>query len=81
MYKQPTRQELLEEELECVDRHADNSWRHGCYMTNVYYRKSDNTYWEVMFQLSTDGEYNGISENDYDIRQVEKKQKMIIVYE
>lgn len=59
----PTVQELVDyfrgdsEDLIEVHEDADPSWRHGCYMTTVVQRASDNTHWEIVWQRSGDGEY------------------------
>ena len=77
----PTREQLLDEDgLERVSRVSDASWRHGTYETQVFKREEDNTFWEVIFQLSTDGETHGLREDDYDIRQVTPQEKTIIIY-
>lgn len=66
----PTCEEICEEELESVEREIDNSWRHGCYIYEVYRRQSDDTYWAVSYRLSTDGETNELREGSAEISQV-----------
>ena len=75
-----TCQQICDGELEPVSSHADPSWRHGCRMTNVYHRESDNTYWEARFRLSTDGECNELREGIANISQVEPFQEMATKY-
>lgn len=67
----PTCDEIWNEELKQVERNVDDGWRHGVYVSEVYYRTSDNTYWNASYQRSTDGETNGLREGDADISQVE----------
>ena len=77
----PKKEQLLEEDgLKVVSRISDPSWRHGTYETKVFCRGEDNTFWEVKFQLSTDGETNGLREGEYLIRQVTPQEKTIIIY-
>lgn len=80
---EPTKEDFLEEVLESVHREADDSWRHGCYIYQVFHRKEDDTYWAVNYNLSSDGETNGLREGDYDIDQVERVEKTIttVAYE
>jgi hypothetical protein len=71
------------DDFEFVNEEADPSWRHGCYMTTVYKRLSDQTYWSVNWQLSGDGEYNSIRDkeiSDMDIYQVEPYEQVITSY-
>jgi hypothetical protein len=58
----PTQDELWNEELELVHEDLDDSWRHGCNVTEVYFRESDNSYWQAQYQRSSDGETNGLRE-------------------
>ena len=77
----PTQETLLEEDgLNSVHREADDSWRHGCYITNVFHRVSDDTYWSVSYSLSTDCECNGLRDGQYDIVRVVPREKMVIWY-
>lgn len=81
----PTLEELYEDELgDPVFRAVEDSWRHGVRVTEVYKRESDNTFWQVHYRRSTDGEYNGLSPNDGDapeVKQVFPKQVLVTVYE
>ena len=66
--------------FECVDQEADNSWRHGCYMSEVYKRESDNTYWLACYRLSTDGEVNELGDGDAAITRVYPREVTTVVY-
>ena len=50
--------------FEQVHEDADPSWRHGCYMTTVFKRLSDETFWSVSWQKNGDGEYNSLRDGD-----------------
>jgi hypothetical protein len=66
-----------------VDEVADTSWRHGCYMTTVYRRISDNTFWQVNWQVSGDGETNSIRDREIssqNITQVEPYDVTVVKY-
>lgn len=66
-----TFKELWEEDkLEQIEREVDDSWRHGCYVYEIY-KDETGKYFSVSYQLSTDGEYHGIRENDFDLYEVE----------
>ena len=64
-----TAEEILEQELEPVWRETDDSWRHGSYVSEVYERKEDGTFWMVNYRLSTDRETNELREGYADIGQ------------
>lgn len=66
--------------FEEVSSHADPSWRHGCYMTDVYRRKSDGTFWQVSYRRSGDGETCGLREGDGDVVQVTPVTKTVTEY-
>ena len=74
----PTQEDLCEDRLKKVHRESDDSWRHGCRIYEVYHRESDDTYWAVNYNLQTDGEYNGLRENDYTIEQVERIEETVV---
>jgi hypothetical protein len=77
----PTAEQLLDEDgLKSVHREADDSWRHGCYISEVFHRNSDNTYWMVNYRLSHDGETNGLRDGDYSLDQVEPFEKTVTDY-
>ena len=69
MVKPPTCAEL--QEMTCVFRDADDSWRHGSYVTQVFRRDEDQTYWQAKYRLSTDGETNELREGIATIVEVE----------
>ena len=60
----PTIEDFREERLESVRRELDDSWRHGNRVHEVFHRKEDGTYWSVKYRLSTDGETNGLLDDD-----------------
>lgn len=64
-----------------VHREADDSWRHGSYVYEVFHRISDDTHWATNYNEQSDGEYVGLREEDYSIDQVEPHAKMIEVIE
>jgi hypothetical protein len=77
--KKPTCEELLEIE-DTVCRATDDSWRHGCRVSEVYHRASDGTYWEANYNLSTDGETHGLADGDAEITEVEPVQETVTSY-
>lgn len=64
----PTAQQLsnawLEEtdDFELVREESDPSWRHGCYMTWVFKRLEDGTFWSTSGTQSGDNEHNSLRE-------------------
>ena len=79
--EQPTNEQMLDEDgLKCVERVADDSWRHGSYISQVFHRQSDNTYWAVSYELSTDGETHGLRDGDFNITQVYPHEVVSVVY-
>lgn len=77
----PTCGDLFQEELgDPVLRTADDSWRHGSVVSEVYERASDGTFWKAVYQRQTDGEYNGLREGDADITQVEPYAVVTVKY-
>jgi len=63
MLPKPTCKDILnKEDFESVHREADDSWRHGSYVTEVFRRIVDETYWQVCYHLSTDRETNDLRE-------------------
>lgn len=75
----PTREQIFNEELELITESADPSWQHGCNMTAVY-KREDGTFWEAKYQKSTDGEYNGLRDDNARITQVFPERITITVY-
>lgn len=76
----PTCEEIFNELLEFVKQTIHSGWRHGVDREEVYFRKSDNTYWGVDYRVSTDGETHGLREGDADIYQVEPKEVKTVEY-
>ena len=79
----PTKQQIWNEEgFVEMHHHSDASWRHGTRETVVYKRESDETFWQAKFRLSTDGEVNGLRDEDEscDIVQVYPHWKTVTVY-
>lgn len=77
---EPTCYDIWNEKLEKVSSTSDPSWRHGCYMEEVY-KREDETYWSVGYRRSTDGETNELREGLATIFQVWPKSRMVTVYE
>ena len=78
---EPTCKDLfLEDGYVPVHRDSDDSWRHGAYISEVFKRDSDGTYWLASYCLSSDGETNELREGEADITQVKPKEVMITQY-
>lgn len=78
----PTSRDLFEEVLdEPISRTDDVGWRHGTYVTTVYHRAEDDTYWQASYRQSTDGETNELAEGYAQIVRVWPKTKAVTVYE
>lgn len=59
----PTCQQLFDEDgVASVYREADDSWRHGSRVTEVFSRVADGTYWRAEYRLSADGETHELRE-------------------
>ncbi len=79
--EKPTAEEMLEEEgLKSVHREADDSWRHGAYIYQVFYREADNTYWAASYDLSSDCETHGLRDGTASITQVYPREVTTITY-
>ncbi len=76
----PTCEEIFDELLEFIKQTISREWRHGVHREEVYFRKSDNTYWGVAYSVSTDGETHDLREGDADIYQVEPKEVKTVEY-
>lgn len=63
-----------------VKREADDSWRHGSYVSEIFHRIADDTYWQAEYRLSTDGETNELREGTALITQVKPEQQTVTVY-
>jgi hypothetical protein len=73
----PTCEELFDIDptlFTMVERQVDPSWRHGVYMSDVYRRLSDDTYWCAEYRKSTDGETHELRDGIAAIEQVFPRQ-------
>jgi hypothetical protein len=62
--KEPTLKEIWEEELgDPVWTFSDPGYRHGEYRTEVFKRESDDTFWEICYCISGDGEQHELREH------------------
>lgn len=78
----PNCQEIWNGELgHPIKREDDGSWRHGVYRTDVYRRETDNTYWQVFYRVSMDGETNELREGYASIDQVVPREITTIIFE
>jgi hypothetical protein len=59
---------------------ADDSWRHGCRITEIFKRAEDGTYWQAEYCVSTNGETNDLREGNASIREVEPYEKTVTAY-
>lgn len=73
-------QTIIDENLSPVWREADDSWRHGSYITEVYKREEDDTYWMAQYRLSTDGETDELREGFAVIQQCWPKTITTVAY-
>lgn len=79
----PTKEQLFEEELEEVLDSVHTGWRHGATHITTYHRFEDNTYWEAVYRVSTDGETHELRDEDYGmcrIYQVEPYEETVTRY-
>lgn len=69
-------------DYQAVHQKADPSWRHGCYMTTIFKRQSDDTYWAANYQVTGDGDYNTLRDDpdDVHIHQVWPMTRTIVDY-
>lgn len=67
--------------LEEVYKKIDDSWRHGNNMTTVYHYEKDDTYWQCQYRVSGDGEYHGIRDDEFTLRQVTPVKKIVEITE
>jgi hypothetical protein len=66
--------------IKSVHRKSEDSWRHGCRITQVFHRESDNTFWMAKYRSSTDQEVNELREGIAAITQVEPFQETVTSY-
>jgi hypothetical protein len=77
----PTNTQLLDEDgVNRVSRVTDDSWQHGCYVTEVFHRLSDATFWMACYRRSTDGETHELREGRAQISRVWPKTITKVVY-
>lgn len=79
----PTCEELYEYNgavFELVKRETDDAWRHGSYVTEVFRRIEDDTYWQADYRLSSDRETNELREGYAEICRVYPEERTITVY-
>lgn len=74
---QPSQEWLLESDP--VWRNADDSWRHGSYVTEVY-KAEDGSFWRVNYRRQTNGEYNELRDGGYTIEEVEPYERTVTEY-
>lgn len=77
----PTCEQLMEEELPCVQRSVEDGWRHGVTVTEVYKREEDNTFWQAVYRKTPDGDTNELREGYAHITEVYPVTETIIRYE
>lgn len=73
------------EDFTLAKEDLDHSWRHGNYVTQVWRRVEDRTFWQVTFRVSGDGETNEMRDLEkYEVAkealQVVPKQVLTTVY-
>jgi hypothetical protein len=61
----PTRQEIRDEIGFAFVRDAVEAACGGEYVTKVFRREYDNTYWQVCYFISDDGYVNGLHDSEY----------------
>ena len=76
----PTCQQLYEDDEFRLVHDVRGSWRHGYFVTAVYLRESDNTYWKARYRLSTDGETNELASRTAEISRCWPFEKMVVDY-
>lgn len=79
--KDPTHEDWFDEYLESVQKDVDNSWRHGCYVYEVFHRDADDTYWAVNYKVSGDGETHTLREGLEKFTQVYPNEKVVTTVE
>lgn len=74
------------EDFTLAKEDLDDSWRHGNYVTQVWMRVEDGSFWQVTFRVSGDGETNEMRDLEkYEVAkealQVVPKKVLTTVYE
>ncbi len=77
----PTNEQLLDDDG-CVSVFSvdQSGWRHGVTTRQVWHRPSDNTYWQAIYRVSTDGETNELRDGGARISQVKPVEKTVTDY-
>lgn len=78
--KPPTCEDIFNEELGDPVNTENGSWRHGMLRTEVYHRDDDNTYWQAVYRVSSDGETNELREGYAQITRVYPHSVITTVY-
>jgi len=76
----PTCEQIINEELGEPIQTKNDPWRHGVTTTEVYHRKEDDTFWQVLYCVSSDGETNDLREGYATIMQVWPYEVMVTKY-
>lgn len=72
---------LFEEGFQLVSSEADPSWRHGCYMLDIYKEDATGFFYKADYRRSGDGETNELREGLADIRRVYPFERVVTVTE
>lgn len=71
----------MEDGVESIEIDLDNSWRHGNYVNEIFKYKPDPEglpiYYSVSYSESSNGDYHGIREGDFEIERVFPHEKVI----
>ena len=70
MNKPTCKQIFNEDGFKSVKLTENSGWRHGVKREEIFYRESDDTYWSVVYRVSTDGETHELREGIATIFQV-----------
>lgn len=73
----PTVEDWAEGYIESVLQEIDNSYRHGCYVYEVFHRDVDDTYWSVSYKESGDGEENSLRDGEVKFSRVFKQTRVV----
>ena len=58
----------MDDQVESIEQELDNSWRHGNYVYEIF--QYQDKFYAVNYQESGDGEWHGIRENDFTLKEV-----------
>lgn len=80
MIEAPSCEDLFNEDgLEQVDEKTA-PWRHGLWYYTVFRRQSDDTFWQAIYQVSSDCETHGLRDNEAEIFQVLPREVTVTEY-